>query len=183
MPEPAGRLVNSTRSRSSPTTTIVIMGVAGCGKSTVMAALADRLGWATAEGDDFHSAEAVEKMRAGRPLTDEDRWPWLDRIAAWIGAREAAGESALVACSALRRAYRDRLRAGNASVRFAHLVVPPTILEDRLAQRRGHYMPPSLLASQLETLEPLQPDEPGAAFDSDGPAVRIAAEIVDRLAG
>jgi gluconokinase len=170
-----------THPRPDPTTTIVVMGVAGCGKSTVMAALAERLGWATAEGDEFHSPAAVEKMRSGHPLTDDDRWPWLDRIAAWIGEREAAGENALITCSALRRAYRDRLGDGRRSVWFAHLVVPPSTLAGRLEQRQGHYMPPSLLASQLETLEPLEPDESGAALEANRPPAEIVTEILGRL--
>ncbi len=146
-------------------TTIVLMGVAGSGKSTVMAALAERLGWATAEADDFHSPANVAKMRSGEPLTDDDRRPWLASLAAWIGEREAAdagfGESAIVTCSALKRSYRDMLRRGHPSVRFVHLSAPPAVLDRRMRGRTGHYMPPALLASQIETLEPLQPDEPG----------------------
>jgi gluconokinase len=152
-------------------TTIVLMGVSGAGKTTVMDALSARLGWVTAEGDAFHSPENVARMRAGVPLTDDDRRPWLDAIAAWIGERETArggeGENAIVTCSALRRAYRDRLRAGHPSVFFVHLVAPAPTLDTRLRERQGHYMPPSLLASQLETLEPLEPDEPGAAVPAD----------------
>jgi gluconokinase len=163
------------------TTTIVVMGVAGCGKSTVMAGLAERLGWATAEADEFHSAANVEKMRAGHPLTDADRWPWLEAIAEWIGRHEVADESAIVTCSALRRTYRDVLRRDHPSIWFAHLAVPPPALADRLERRRGHYMPASLLASQLETLEPLDPDEPGAAVDADRPAPEIVADILARL--
>jgi gluconokinase len=160
------------------TTTIVVMGVTGTGKSTVMAALAERLGWPTAEGDDFHSPANVAKMRAGQPLTDADRWPWLEAIASWIGERERAGESAIVSCSALRRAYRDVLRQDHASVWFAHLATPPALIADRLEQRRGHYMPPSLLTSQLETLEPLEPDEPGATFGADRSLAETVAEIL-----
>jgi gluconokinase len=163
-----------------PTTTIVVMGVTGTGKSTVMGALADRLGWATAEGDDFHSAANVEKMRSGRPLTDSDRRPWLEAVASWIGERERAGESAIVACSALRRAYRDVLRRDHKSVWFAHLAAPTALIADRLERRRGHYMPPSLLTSQLETLEPLDPDEPGAVFAANRPPDEIAADIGSR---
>jgi gluconokinase len=167
--------------RARRTTTIVVMGVAGCGKSTVMAALAERLGWPTAEGDDFHSPANVAKMRAGQPLTDADRRPWLEAIASWVGERELAGESAIVTCSALRRAYRDLLRTHRDSLFFAHLVVPPALIADRLERRRGHYMPPSLLTSQLETLEPLGPDEPGAAFAADRAPEEIVADILARL--
>jgi gluconokinase len=165
----------------SPTTTIVVMGVSGAGKSTVMLALADELGWPTAEADDFHSPANVAKMRSGTPLTDEDRWPWLEALGSWIGERERAGESALVTSSALRRAYRDRLRLGHVSVWFAHLVGEPAIIAHRLERRRGHYMPAVLLASQLETLEPLEPDEPGAAIVGQRPAPEIVADILARL--
>jgi gluconokinase len=164
-------------------TTIVLMGVSGSGKSTVMAALGERLGWATAEGDAFHSPENVARMSAGVPLTDEDRRPWLDAIAAWIGEREAArdgrGEDAIVTCSALRRAYRDRLRQGHPSVLFVHLTAPAPTLDARLRERRGHYMPPSLLASQLETLESLGVDEPGMVVAAD---VGLPA-VVDSIVG
>jgi gluconokinase len=156
-------------------TTVVIAGVTGTGKTTVMQALAERLGWPSAEGDEFHSAANVQKMAAGRPLDDEDRWPWLESIAAWIGDREGAGQSALVTCSALRRAYRDLLRRGHPSVWFAQLVAPPAVLAQRMQRRRGHYMPVSLLSGQLETLEPLEPDEPGMAVDAE----RAVAEVVD----
>jgi gluconokinase len=163
------------------TTTIVVMGVAGSGKSTVMRELADRLGWATAEGDDFHSPANVAKMRSGVPLTDADRGPWLEAIAAWIDLHEKAGESAIVTCSALKRGYRDLLRRGRGSVRFAQLEVPPGVLADRLESRRGHYMPSSLLASQLETLEPLGVDEPGAIVAADKPTAKIVDEIMAEL--
>jgi gluconokinase len=164
-----------------PTTTIVVMGVSGAGKSTVMRALAGELGWPAAEADEFHSPANVAKMRSGTPLSDEDRRPWLEALAAWIGEHEQAGENALVTCSALRRAYRDRLRRGHESIWFAHLVVEPAVIADRLEQRRGHYMPPALLSSQLETLEPLEHDEPGAAIAADGPPPEIVVDILARL--
>ena len=148
------------------TTTIVVMGVSGSGKSTVAAELVARTGWVFAEGDTFHPAANVAKMHAGTPLTDEDRWPWLAALARWIGEQEAAGLDAIVTCSALKRAYRDVLRDGHPSVWFAHITVPASVLGDRLAHRTGHYMPPSLLGSQLATLEPLQPDEPGTVVES-----------------
>src|SRR5947209_9561383 len=127
------------------TTTIVVMGVSGAGKSTVAAELVARLGWDFAEGDEFHPPENVEKMRAGRPLDDEDRWPWLRRLAEWIGEQERAGTCAVMTCSALRRSYRDLLRDGHPSVWFAHVTVDEAVLRARLAARQGHYMPPSLL--------------------------------------
>jgi gluconokinase len=164
-----------------PTTTIVVMGVSGAGKSTVMRALAGELGWPAAEADEFHSPANVAKMRSGTPLTDADRRPWLDALAAWIGEHEQAGENALVTCSALRRAYRDLLRRGHESIWFAHLVVEPAVIADRLEHRRGHYMPPALLSSQLETLEPLEHDEPGAAIAARRSPPEIVVDIVARL--
>jgi gluconokinase len=164
-----------------PTISVVLMGVSGCGKSTVMARVADRFGWPSAEADDFHPAANVAKMAAGRPLTDEDRWPWLRALAAWIGEREDAGEDGVVTCSALKRSYRDRLRDGHPSVRFVHLAVDPPVLERRMAQRPGHYMPPSLLPSQLATLEALQPDEPGCALSGELPPDRIVDEVAARF--
>ena len=165
---------------SSPVT-IVVMGVTGVGKSTAMHALAHRLGWPTAEGDEFHSPANVEKMRSGYPLTDEDRGPWLAAIAAWIGEQETAATPAIVTCSALKRAYRDLLRQGHPSVWFAHLVVPRPLIADRLERRTSHYMPASLLTSQLEALEALDPDEPGAVIAADRPASEVVADILTRL--
>jgi gluconokinase len=164
-----------------PNVTVVLMGVSGSGKSTVVARLVERHGWVSAEGDDFHPAANVAKMSSGHALTDEDRWPWLRALATWIGEREAAGENGVVACSALKRAYRDLLRVGHPSVRFVHLIVEPDVLTRRMKQRRGHYMPPSLLASQLETLEVLQPDEPGFVVSGELPVDQIVNEIEARL--
>ena len=159
-------------------TTLVVMGASGSGKSEVMAALAGELGWATAEGDTFHSAANVGKMRSGRPLTDADRRPWLGAIAAWIGEREAAGQDAIVTCSALKRRYRDVLRAGHPSVWFVHLDPPRDVLAQRLAGRKGHYMPASLLDSQLAALEPVGPDEPGFTLPgTEGPRATAAAIV------
>jgi gluconokinase len=164
-----------------PSVTVVLMGVSGAGKSTVSEVLVEKLGWPSAEADDFHSAANVAKMSSGHPLTDEDRWPWLRAIAAWIGDREAAAENAVLTCSALRRTYRDVLRAGHPSVCFAHLLVERAILEHRMERRRGHYMPASLLDSQLATLEPLDEDEPGIVVAAAAPPERIADDIVQRL--
>jgi len=163
--------------------TLVVMGVSGAGKSVVQRALVERLAWPSAEGDDFHPPLNIEKMRAGVPLTDEDRWPWLAAIADWIGAQEAAGRSSVVTCSALRRGYRDRLRRDHPSVRFAHLDVPRDRLAARVAARTDHFMPASLLDSQLESLEPLGADEPGAAFDADIPPGALAEAVVRTLVG
>ena len=120
-------------------------------------------------------------MAAGTPLDDEDRWPWLRRIAAWIGEQEAAGRDAVLTCSALKRSYRDLLRDGHPSVWFAHMQVSQQVLADRLAQRKGHYMPPSLLDSQLATLEPLADDEPGDVIAGDGPLTEAVTELLSDL--
>lgn len=160
------------------TTTIVLMGVSGSGKSSMMHKLARVLGWPAAEGDTFHSLENVEKMRNSIPLTDEDRLPWLDALAAWIGERERAGENGLVTCSALKREYRNRLRAGHPSVWFVHLVAHRAVLEERVERRRGNYMPASLLASQLKTLEPLAGDEPGIAISTEMSKGRAMEKIL-----
>ncbi len=161
--------------------TIVLMGVSGAGKSTIMELLAPRLGAVSAEGDAFHSPANVRKMAAGQPLDDDDRWPWLDAIARWIGEREREGVDAIVTCSALRRRYRDRMRAGHESLRFVHLVVPPPLLARRLAERVGHYMPASLLPTQLEALESLGADEPGFEIAADRRAQEVVTEIIERI--
>jgi gluconokinase len=132
---------------------VVVMGLCGCGKSTVGKALAEELGWPFHDADDFHPAANVAKMAAGEPLTDDDRWPWLDRLAAEMRAAQAGGGNAVLACSALKQAYRDRIAtAGN--VRFVHLAGDVDTIAGRLAARRHRYMPASLLASQFAALEP-----------------------------
>jgi gluconokinase len=163
------------------TTTIVVMGVSGSGKSTIAAMLVDRLGWEFAEGDEFHPRANVEKMRAGHPLDDEDRWPWLRSLAAWIGEHERAGRSVVVTCSALKRSYRDLLRDGHPSVWFAHLTTDPELIGERLRHRTGHYMPASLLESQLATLEPLADDEPGVSVPAAESPAMVVAEILAAL--
>lgn len=149
------------------------MGVSGTGKSTVAGLLAQALGWPMAEGDDFHSAANVAKMHDGHPLTDADRAPWLAAISAWIGSCETAGSGGIVTCSALKRAYRDELRHGHPDVRFICLVGDHDLLESRLENRTGHFMPASLLDSQLETFQPLEPDEPGATIDVSATPAQI----------
>lgn len=129
------------------------MGVSGCGKTAVGQALAAELGWPFFDGDDFHPPANVAKMTAGTPLTDADRWPWLDRLAAEMAAVNTRGGDAVLACSALKQAYRDRL-AGAGDVRFVHLAGDPETIAARLASRAHRYMPSTLLASQLATLEP-----------------------------
>lgn len=145
---------------------IVVMGVSGSGKTTVAKGIAEAMGWEFAEGDDFHPKANVDKMASGHPLTDEDRWPWLEAIGAWIERRAEAGSSAVITCSALRRVYRDLLSKGRPGVRFCHIEADSSLIADRLEHREGHYMPPSLLPSQLATLEPLEPDEPGVTVSA-----------------
>lgn len=157
---------------------VVVSGVAGSGKTTIGAALARRLGWPFADADDFHSPENIAKMRAGTPLTDADREPWLAAIAAWIAARSAAATGGVVTCSALKRSYRDVLRDGRDDVCFACLNAPRHVVAGRLTNRPGHFMPASLLDSQLATLEPLQADEPGGSIDaSTTPDAAVAAIV------
>jgi gluconokinase len=136
---------------------LVVMGVAGTGKSTVAGLLAEHLKWELQEGDDLHPAANVAKMTAGIPLDDEDRWPWLDAIAAWMRNKAQRREPAIVTCSALKRSYRDRLRGPN--VIFVFLNGPRELIEARMATRKHHYMPTALLNSQLATLEPPGSDE------------------------
>jgi gluconokinase len=156
---------------------VVVMGVAGSGKTTVAKGIAVSMSWLFAEGDAFHPEANVEKMHSGIPLTDEDRWPWLRLIGDWMSEQEAAGVSAVVTCSALRRVYRDLLRENRPAVRFCHMTPPEAEIADRLEHRAGHYMPPSLLPSQLATLEPLEPDEPGVTVSGQG----TQPEVLDRV--
>jgi gluconokinase len=161
------------------TARIVIMGVSGCGKSTVGAALAKALTIPYRDGDDLHPAANVEKMRAGIPLTDDDRWPWLDHVAATL--RDAA--PVIIGCSALRRAYRDRIRAGaGGPVQFVHLTGSRAVIAARMAARKGHYMPPTLLDSQFATLEPPGPDE-AIRMDVDQSLTRLISQILSVLKG
>lgn len=161
--------------------TLVLMGVSGVGKTSVARELVARTGWVFAEGDDLHTEANRRKMAAGHLLDDDDRWPWLHRIAGWIGEQEAAGRGAVITCSALKRRYRDLLVDGHPSVRFVHLLAPPELLEQRLTARKGHYMPASLLASQLEALEPLQDDEPGVGVDTTGDPAAVAERALALL--
>lgn len=165
---------------------LVVMGVSGCGKTTLALALQKRLGWPYAEADDFHPKANVEKMSSGRPLTDEDRWPWLRSLRDWMSRQSEKGMSTIVACSALKRSYRDVLRQARGRVLFVELDAPREVLRRRMATRLAngeHFMPVSLLDSQLATLQPLEPDETGlrleAQEDPDGLA-RRAEEWVHR---
>ena len=159
---------------------LVVMGVAGSGKSTVGRLLAERLGLTFEEGDDLHPPANVDKMQAGIPLTDGDRWPWLDRVARWVDARVRVGEGGVIACSALKRTYRDRI-APHGGVVFVHLVVDRATLADRLVGRAGHYMPSSLLASQLEALEEPGRDEPALSVAATAPEEAVVEQIVEQL--
>lgn len=151
---------------------VVVMGISGVGKSAVGHELADRFGVDYADGDDFHSEANIAKMSAGTPLTDEDRWPWLADIGKWLAAHDSTG--GVVSCSALRRAYRDVLVDAASRTQFLHLAGDHDLILSRMEHRK-HFMPPSLLTSQEQTLEPLQPDENGWAFD----ITPTPAEIVD----
>lgn len=166
---------------AQPATALVVMGVSGSGKSTVGRLLADRLGWQFAEADDFHPPANVAKMSAGVPLTDSDRWPWLRTIAAWMSERTAAGVDVVVTCSALRRVYRDVLREAGSGVRFVHVTGDRELISERMASRSGHFMPASLLASQLATLEPLADDEDGVDVDLALPPAQIVDQALARL--
>jgi gluconokinase len=159
---------------------LIVAGVSGSGKTTVGALLAGRLGWLFADADDFHPAANVAKMRAGIPLTDDDRWPWLRAIAAWMDDAIARGESAVVTCSALKRRYRDVLLTGRPEARLVFLRVDRELLERRLAARHGHFFPQQLLDSQLAALEPAGPDENAVTVTvhpGDSPAATVAAII------
>jgi gluconokinase len=169
-------------SRSSPTH-VVVMGVAGVGKTTVATRLADHLGWVLAEADDFHPPGNVDKMAGGVPLDDDDRWPWLRAVRDWMSRQAAAGHDTVVSCSALRRAYRDVLREADGRVRFAHLSGDRRLVSDRMARRRGHFMPPDLVASQYRTLEPLEPDEDGLTVAADAPPGEIVRQVASWLDG
>ena len=158
---------------------LVLMGVAGCGKSSVGAALSAALDVPYVDGDDLHPAANVEKMRRGEPLTDADRWPWLDRVADCLHAKAPV----IIGCSALKRAYRDRIRDGaQGKVGFVHLSGTRAVIEARMAARQGHYMPLSLLDSQFAALEPPAPDE-ATTVDIDQPLPRIVAQIEGWLKG
>ncbi|WP_441248691.1 gluconokinase [Kitasatospora sp. McL0602] len=154
---------------------VVVMGVSGVGKTTVARQLAERLGLPYAEADDFHPPANIAKMAAGTPLDDHDRAPWLAALAGWLGERRAAGEGGVVACSALKRQYRDTLRTHCPDAFFLHLSGGHALVEGRLAHRAGHFMPASLLDSQYAALEPLQPDEHGTVLDVD----RTPAQLVE----
>ncbi|WP_055626486.1 gluconokinase [Streptomyces hirsutus] len=159
---------------------VVVMGVAGTGKTTIGPLLAARYGVPYAEGDDFHPPANIAKMSAGTPLDDGDRWPWLDAIGEWAHGR--AGLGGVVSSSALKRSYRDRLRAAAPGVVFVHLTGDRALIEDRMSHREGHFMPTALLDSQFATLQPLEPDEAGVAVEVSGSPEEITGQAVAALA-
>ena len=149
-----------------PVEHLVLMGVAGCGKTTAADNLHRALGWPIAEADDFHPKVNIDKMSRGIALTDEDRWPWLESMRDWMSERAADGVKTIVTCSALKRSYRDLLSEAEGRVFFIHLLADPDELRERMAHREGHFMPPALLPSQFAALEPLSDDEDGVTVVS-----------------
>ncbi|EGF49977.1 gluconokinase [Actinomyces sp. oral taxon 170] len=145
---------------------LVLMGVSGCGKTTAALNLHNALGWPVAEADDFHPGANIDKMSRGVALTDEDRWPWLNSMRDWMSERATEDVKTIVTCSALKRSYRDLLSGAQGRVFFIHLLAQPDELQERMAHREGHFMPPSLLPSQFATLEPLSDDEDGVTVVS-----------------
>ncbi|MGO0577834.1 gluconokinase [Ornithinimicrobium panacihumi] len=159
---------------------LVVMGVSGNGKSTIGEQFVQHLGWPFAEGDDFHPQANIDKMSSGQPLDDEDRWPWLRALADWTAEHDARGQSTIMSCSALKRSYRDLLREGGEGVFFVHLVGDPEVILERMAHRE-HFMKPAMLQSQLDTLEPLEDDEPGMRADIEQTPEQVAAEVLETL--
>jgi len=172
---------NTLAAPARPVSHVVVMGVTGVGKSTVAAKLAERLNRMYAEADVFHPRASIEKMAAGIPLSDSDRWPWLRRLRDWLSRQGAAGRDTVLSCSALRRAYRDLLREATGRVRFIHLAGDPRLVAERVARRSGHFMPPRLLASQYRILEPLADDEDGITVSIEATPEEITHQIIDWL--
>jgi gluconokinase len=170
----------SKAARAAPCA-LVVMGVSGSGKSTIGEQLASRIGWTFEDGDQFHPASNVAKMKAGHPLTDDDRWPWLRAIAAEIDRICKAGEHVVIACSALKHTYRDVLVHGRNDVRIVFLDGTQQVIADRLARRKGHFMPPDLLPSQFRTLEPPGSDEHPVTVSIDASIEAVVDDIVHQL--
>jgi gluconokinase len=169
--------------RSTPAAplVLVLMGVSGCGKTTVAQALTAQLRWALEEGDTLHPAANVEKMASGHPLDDADRAPWLAKVADWIDGQLDAGENGVITCSALKCVYRDVLNRRGTGVVFVYLAGDRALIAERLKSRRGHFMPPGLLASQFDALEEPEADEPAVRVDiTPAPSV-IAQHIIEQL--
>jgi gluconokinase len=160
---------------------VIIAGPSGSGKTTIGTGLAGRLGWIFADADTFHSAAAIAKMHRGEPLTDADRWPWLATVAAWMDERIERGESAVMACSVLKRSYREFLCRGRPTARVVLLDAGEDLLRARLAARRGHFFPAALLRSQLADLEMPAPGEHVLVVPATGSPAETAADIIGRL--
>jgi ribose 5-phosphate isomerase A len=176
------RRLESPRAHRGSPPVLVIMGVSGAGKSVVAEELAARLGWPFEEGDWLHPEANIAKMHAGIPLTDTDRQPWLEAVAAWIDAQRAKGQPGIITCSALKRSYRKIVVGDRAEVRLVYLRGGRALIAERLAGRHGHFMPPALLLSQIDTLEEPGPDEDPLILDVGPPVARLAKEII-RLLG
>ena len=162
----------------------VFMGVTGCGKTTSAIDLQKHLNCPYAEGDEFHTQENRDKMGAGIPLTDEDRYPWLRNLRDWMSEQARAGEAySIVTCSALKRQYRDILREAEGQTVFIHLAPPYEVNLERLTARKGHYMKAGMLDSQIAILEELQPDETGVRIDNPGSAEEVEAEMMEWVKG
>jgi gluconokinase len=160
---------------------VIVMGVSGCGKSTIGALLASRLQWEFEDGDWFHPSSNVDKMHSGIPLTDEDRWPWLDAIAAWIDKTRRSGGHSVIACSALKRRYRDVLIGDRADVRLVYLKGDETLIARRVAMRHEHFMPRSLLHSQFKALEEPGPDEKPIVVSIEPQPREIVVQILSAM--
>lgn len=161
---------------------LVLMGVAGCGKTTVAAILSGRLDWPFEEGDALHPQSNVDKMHAGHPLTDEDRAPWLKKVADWVDQCLDAGENGVITCSALKRAYREVINRRGSGVEFVYLAGSRELIAARLVTRHGHFMPPSLLDSQFADLQEPSADEPAIRVDV-GPAPSVIAQNIVQMLG
>jgi gluconokinase len=166
---------------ASAATILVVMGVSGSGKTTIAKLLSEKLGWPFRDADEFHPVANIAKMKSGVPLDDADRWPWLQAIAAWIDAEHAAGRSASVTCSALKRSYRDIIVGSRAYVRLVYLKGDKALLASRIAGRHGHFMPSSLLQSQLDALEEPGADEHPLTVSVAGTPASIVDDILARL--
>lgn len=166
---------------TTPPHHLVIMGISGSGKTTIATLLSAKLDWKFAEADEFHSAENIRRMTEGIPLTDEDRWPWLESMQQWMTEQARQGISTIVTCSALKRAYRDILAKAEGEERFVHLLGEVELIRERLKTRSGHFMPESLLPSQVSTLEPLQADEPGLMVPNTGTPDEVTDFILKEL--
>lgn len=159
----------------------IVMGPSGVGKTTTAKGVADRLGWQFAEGDEFHPKANIDKMSAGIPLDDEDREPWLRSIRDWISDKSDAGLNCVLTCSALKKRYRDILREARAEVLFIELDAPIDLVGERMAHRKGHYMPTSLLKSQFDTLEPLEAEEVGIVVSVQDTPENVIEDAVEAL--